>query len=74
MRTRTIINGYTVGNGKWKFESILKYCKRKGIELESASYQEYDINYGFNYKHLDVKTGKVKSESNSDPIKEMLGL
>lgn len=71
--TKTIINGKTVGNGKWKFSSIQNYCSKKGIELRSASYQDYDINYGFDYEHLDVTTGEVKATHNSDPYRSMLG-
>jgi len=73
MKARTIINGKAVGNGYWKFQSIKNYCQKKGIVLQSASYQDYDINYGFDYEHLDVNTGKTKSTSNSDPYRKMLG-
>lgn len=72
-KTTTIINGKSVGNGKWKFSSIQNYCAKRGVELQSASYQEYDINYGFDYEHLDVTTGKVKATHNSDPYRSMLG-
>lgn len=69
----TIINGKSVGNGKWKFSSIKNYCAKKGINLERASYRSYDINYGFDYEHLDVTTGKVKATNSSDPYRSMLG-
>lgn len=72
--TKTIINGKTVGNGKWKFASIQNYCAKKGIQLTSASYQSYEMNYGFDYEHLDVVTGKVKATHNSDPMRSMLGM
>lgn len=72
-KTTTIINGKSVGNGKWKFSSIQNYCAKRGVELQSASYQEYDINYGFDYEHLDVTTGKVKATHNSDTYRSMLG-
>lgn len=73
MSTKTLINGTTVGDNKWSKKAVENYCSKRNIELKSISYQYYDINYGFEYEHLDVETFKVKSESQSDPLKEMLG-
>lgn len=70
---KTIINGKTVGNGKWKFVSIKSYCEKKGVELQNASYQYYDINFGFDYDHLDTNTGNIKASSNSNTMRSMLG-
>lgn len=73
MKTQTFVNGKSVGNGKWKFSSIKSYCSKKGIEIRAISYREYNINYGFDYEHLDIVTGKVKSTHNSDTMLSMLG-
>lgn len=74
MKTKTLINYKTVGNGRWKFESIKNYCKKKGIPLKSASYQYHEPCAPFYYENLDINTGKIKSNSSSDPLRDMLGL
>lgn len=74
MKTTTQINYKTVGSGKWSFKSIQRYCLKKGIPLKQAAWVEFSINYGFDYQHLNTLTGDVMSESNSDPLRRMLGL
>lgn len=74
MSTKTLINGEIVGEKKLSEKAIKKYCEKRNITIKSISYQYYDINYGFEYEHLNLETFQIKSESNSDPLKEMLGI
>lgn len=70
----TQINNKSVGSGRWPMKSIQAYCAKKGIILASAAYVTYHINYGFDYEHLDLKTGLIAHCMNSDPMASMLGL
>lgn len=74
MKNTTQINFKTVGSGHWKIESIKRYCEKKGVELKQAAWVSFSINYGFDYDHLDITTGKVMSSENSDPLMRMLGI
>lgn len=71
---RTYINNVCVGSGHWLLKSIKSYCTKKGIELKSAQYMTYDINYGFDYHNIDLSTGFTSFLYNSDPLRSMLGL
>lgn len=72
--SQTEINGKIVGSHHWPLKSIKSYCQKKGVELRSARYISYDINYGFDYKNVNLHTGKSDFSYNSDPIGSMLGI
>jgi hypothetical protein len=70
----TQINQKNVGSGRWSLKSIKSYCAKKDIQLTSAAYVTFDINYGFDYEYLNLNTGVIAHCMNSDPMASMLGL
>ena len=73
MKTYTSINSKKVGSGFWSKKTILGYVAKKQIELKSIDYITHEINYGFDYRHIDTNTFKEVGFRNSDFMRTMLG-